>query len=65
MSGAFGPNELTLLQRIVELAAAELGIIDEEEKSLIAARAIAVAERGEWDFDVLLSHARGNSPPVA
>jgi hypothetical protein len=65
MTGSFSPDELSVLQRIVELAAAELGITDEKEKSLIAARAIAVAERGEWDFELLMSHAKGNSPPVA
>jgi hypothetical protein len=62
MTGCFSPNELTVLQRIVELAAAELGITDEKEKSLIAVRAIAVAERGEWNFDLLLSHAKGIRP---
>jgi hypothetical protein len=33
MTGSFSPNELTVLHRIVELAAADLGIIDEKEKS--------------------------------
>jgi hypothetical protein len=65
MSSAFDPNELMVLQRIVELAAADLGIIDEKEKATIAARVIAVAERGEWDFDLLLAHAKGAISRVA
>jgi hypothetical protein len=65
MNGAFSPNELAVLQRITDLAAAELGVLNEEEKSVIAARVIAVAERGEWDFELLLSHAKGNAQRVA
>ena len=60
MSGLFGPNEVALMQRIVDLAAADLGITDENEKALIEARTIALAERGKWDFDLLMAHAKGN-----
>jgi hypothetical protein len=59
MSNSFDPNELMLLQRIVELAAADLGIDDDERRSLIASRVVAAAERGEWDFDLLMAHAKG------
>lgn len=60
MSCSFDSNELTVLQRIVDLAVADLGIHDEKEKSLIAARVIAAAKRGEWDFDLLLAQAKAN-----
>lgn len=65
MGGSFDPSELMLLQRIVDLAAADLGIIDEKEKSIIAERVIAAAMRGEWDFDFLMAHAKGNISQAA
>ena len=60
MDGFFDPTDLTVLQRIVDLAVADLGIIDEREKSVIAARVVAAAGHGEWDFDRLMAHAKGN-----
>ena len=60
MSGSFDPAQLTLLQRVVDIAVAELGILDENEKALVAGRVVRAAERGEWDFDILMKAAKGH-----
>lgn len=60
MSCSFDPKQMALLQRIVELAVAELGIHGESEKSQIAERVLAAAAGGEWDFNVLMTAAKGN-----
>ncbi|WP_162918198.1 hypothetical protein [Taklimakanibacter deserti] len=59
MSGSFDSNELAVLQRIVDLAAADLGVNDEKAKYLIAARVLAVAQFGNWDFELFMAHAKG------
>ena len=41
MSGSCDPAQLALLQRVVDLAVADLGILDENEKAIIAARALS------------------------
>jgi hypothetical protein len=59
MTGSFSPNELTVLHRIVELAAADLGIIDEKEKSPNRSASNRRRRAGQWDFEILMSHAKG------
>jgi hypothetical protein len=65
MSGSFDAAELALFQRIVDLAAADLGILDQKEKSLMAARVIVAANLGQRDFDSLMAHAKGTAPHAA
>jgi hypothetical protein len=65
MGGYFDSTELALFQRIVDLAAADLGIVGEKEKSLIASRVMAAAEQGKRDFDTLMAHAMGKIPHAA
>jgi hypothetical protein len=65
MGGSFDSTELALFQRIVDLAALDLGILDEREKSLIAARVMLAAEQGKRDFDSLMAHAKRSIPHSA
>jgi hypothetical protein len=55
LKNSFKPREVALLADVVDRACAEIGGCDEDTKSLIAMRVLALAERGERDFDVLLS----------
>jgi hypothetical protein len=60
----FDSGQMALLQRIVDLALAEIGISAESEKTRIAERVIAAAAGGEWDFDVLMTAARAIFPTL-
>jgi hypothetical protein len=53
--GSFKPREVAFLADVVDKACVEIGACDEDAKSLVAMRVLALAERGERDFEVLLS----------
>jgi len=61
---AFEPQEMALLIEVVDRACAALGDCDETARAMIAAQVLIYAERGERDFEVLLSSAKHSKDPV-
>jgi hypothetical protein len=57
MTQAFDPTEINLLAKVIDAACREVRCADQTAKEMLAVRVIDVANRGERNFDVLLSAA--------
>jgi hypothetical protein len=46
----FEPNELTVLAAVLHRACLDMGVVDNGQREVIAARIIRLAQTGKWDL---------------
>jgi hypothetical protein len=58
MQHSFEPHEIALFRRVIDVVCAEMGRCDTGTEIYIAHRILCRAQRGNWDFSILLCAAR-------
>jgi hypothetical protein len=48
----FEPRELTVLAAVLHRACLDMGVVDNGQREVIAARIIRLAQTGKWDFNM-------------